>query len=126
MKQLLSPLLLLLFLLSGNAALASENEEIQYLLSFIGASDCIFIRNGDEHPSKEASEHLEMKYNHVKKRIQTAEDFIDKIASKSSLSRRQYTVRCNEVIFPTKRWLEEALVSHRTSTGKQKIPPKKP
>lgn len=120
MKQLLSSLLLLLFLLSGNAASASGNEEIQYLLSFISGSDCIFIRNGDEHPPKEASEHLEMKYNHIKKRIHTAEDFIDKIASKSSLSRKQYTVRCDEVIIPTKQWLQEALRLHRTLTKRHK------
>ena len=119
MKQVFSYLLLLV-LLSGNAASASENEEIQYLLSFISASDCVFIRNGDEHPAQEASEHLEMKYNYAKGRIHTAEDFIDKIASKSSLSRRQYTVRCDEVIIPTKRWLDNALESHRTATGTHK------
>jgi len=120
MKSLFHSLLLLFFLFFGNVVSASENEDIQYLLSFIRSSDCVFIRNGDEHPSKEASEHLEMKYNHVKKRIHTAEDFIDKIASKSSLSRKQYTVQCGEVLLPTKQWLEEALKSHRTTTGTHK------
>ena len=116
MKYLLQYLLILCFLFSRSVASASENIEIQQLLTFISSSDCIFIRNGGEHPAQEAREHLEMKYNHVKKRIHTAEDFIDKIASKSSLSRKQYTVRCGEVILPTRQWLEEALESYRTST----------
>ena len=100
-------------LLHGNSVLAVENEEIEYLLSYIAASDCIFIRNGTEHQPKDAREHLEMKYNHVKSRIATAEDFINKVASKSSLSRRKYQIRCGDIQLPTKVWLEQALASHR-------------
>lgn len=113
MKYLLCGLLALGFLFSWHFAVAADDEEIQYLLSFIGASDCVFIRNDDEHSAKEAKEHLEMKYNHVKRRIKTAEDFISKVASKSSLSRRQYKVRCGDVLFPTEQWLTDALESHR-------------
>ncbi|MBU0961142.1 MAG: DUF5329 domain-containing protein, partial [Proteobacteria bacterium] len=76
----------------GNLSHAADNEEINYLLSYLSDSGCTFIRNGNEHQAQEAREHLEMKYNHAKGRIKTAEDFIDKIASKSSLSRRQYEV----------------------------------
>ena len=119
MKHLLCRLLALSFFLSGHFAMAADNQEIQYLLSFIEASDCVFIRNGEEHPAKEAKEHLEMKYNHVKRHIKTAEDFIDKVASKSSLSKRPYKVRCGDVLIPTKQWLREALESHRTSKGSQ-------
>ncbi len=118
-KVQLALILLLLFI--GNFSLAADNEEINYLLSYLGESGCIFIRNGDEHQSNEAREHLEMKYNHAKRRIKTAEDFIDKIASKSSLSRRQYQVRCaDKKKLPSKQWLEEALTYHRESVKEQK------
>jgi len=98
-------------------ATAAEDKEIVFLLSSIADSDCIFIRNGDEHQAKAASEHLEMKYNHVKGRIKSAEDFIDKIASKSSFSGRPYEVQCNSVKLSTKQWLEETLATHRASTS---------
>jgi len=120
MKSLLQSFILLLFLFFANGVFASDSEEIQYLLSFISSSNCTFIRNGNEHPAAKAREHLEMKYNHAKRRIHTAEDFIDKIASRSSLSRKQYTIRCGTTILPTKQWLEEALKLHRTSTEKNK------
>ena len=103
-----------------NFVIAQENEEIEYLLSFIAGSDCIFIRNGEEHSAIEARKHLEMKYNHVKKRIKTAEDFINKIATKSSLSRKLYKVSCAGVLLPTKSWLETALSHHRISLENQK------
>ncbi len=112
--------LILALLFTGNDIFAAENEEIDYLLSYLGDSGCTFIRNGDEHPAKEAKEHLEMKYNHAKRRIKTAEDFINKIASKSSLSRKQYKVRCADVQLPSKQWLERALASHRGSGNEQR------
>ena len=120
MKYLMFIFFLCLFL-PWNFVLAAENEEIEYLLSFIAASDCIFIRNGTEHPPEDAREHLEMKYNHVKKRIKTADVFIDKIASKSSITRRKYQVRCKGEQFPTEQWLEQALASYRLSAGYQGI-----
>jgi hypothetical protein len=104
-------LMALLFL--GNLAIAAENEEIEFLLSYVANSDCTFLRNGDPHEAQEASKHLERKYNHVRSRIKTAEDFIVKIASKSSLSGRLYEVRCANEQLPTKQWLRKALASHR-------------
>jgi len=104
----------------NNFVIAKENEEIAYLLSFIADSDCIFIRNNEEHSAKDARKHLEMKYNHVKKRIKTAEDFINKIATKSSLTRKLYQVSCAGVLLPTKSWLEEALAHRRASMENQR------
>ncbi len=115
----LSLILFFVLFFPGNFVIAAESDEIEYLLYFVGGSDCIFIRNGGEYQAKEAREHLEMKYNHVKRRIKTAEDFIDKIASKSSLSGRQYEVRCDGVKFQTSQWLREALASYRVSVENQ-------
>jgi len=107
------------FFYPQNFVIADENGEIEYLLSFIAGSDCIFIRNNEEHSAIEARKHLEMKYNHVKKRIKTAEDFINKIATKSSLTRKSYKVRCAGVLLPTKSWLEDALAHRRGSLKNQ-------
>ncbi len=115
----LSLILFFVLFFPGNFVIAAESDEIEYLLYFVGGSDCIFIRNGGEYQAKEAREHLEMKYNHVKRRIKTAEDFIDKIASKSSLSGRQYEVRCDGVKLQTSQWLREALASYRVSVENQ-------
>lgn len=109
-----------LLVFMGNLSHAADNEEINYLLSYLGDSGCTFIRNGSEHRAQEARDHLEMKYNHAKGRIKTAEDFIDKLASQSSLSRKPYEVRCADVQLPSKQWLDEALAFHRASSDKQK------
>jgi len=98
---------------TGNISWSSESEEINYLLTHLENSGCIFIRNGDDHDAKDAREHLEMKYNYAKRRIKTAEDFIDKIASKSSLSRKIYKVQCGNEIMPSEQWLYHALAAHR-------------
>jgi len=112
---------LLIFFFCVDSAFAAENEEIEYLLSYVAVSNCIFIRNGKEHQAKDASEHLRMKYNYAKKYIKTADDFIDKIASKSSITRRKYGIRCENVQLPAEQWLKEALASHRISIEDQSI-----
>lgn len=105
-------------ILCVNSVMAGEQEDIEYLLSYVAESNCVFIRNGKEHQSREASEHLAMKYNYVKARIKTADAFINTIASKSSLSRKPYTIRCEKDTqpFPVQQWLTEALAAHRATT----------
>jgi len=112
--KVITCIITLIFFSTAASAVAEEQDEIEYLLSFVAESNCIFIRNGKEHQAKAASEHLAMKYNHVRGRIKTAENFIDKIASKSSLTRRAYTIRCNgKQAVPTQQWLRGALQSYR-------------
>ena len=93
MKFIYQYILVLCVIFYGTTSFAVDNHEIDYLLSYLAESGCTFIRNGDEHEAKEARDHLEMKSNHVKKRIKTAGDFIDKIGSKSSMSRKPYEVQ---------------------------------
>jgi hypothetical protein len=57
------------------------------------AEGVVFIRNGAEHSAKDAAAHLRSKWNAAGGEIKTADDFIDKIASKSSLSGEPYRVR---------------------------------
>jgi hypothetical protein len=70
-----------------------EHSKIVYLLDAIGSSDLEFIRNGVEYTGKEAKAHLEEKMAFVNGRIRTAEDFINYIASESSVTGISYYVQ---------------------------------
>lgn len=91
----------------------ADESEIKYLLEFVNSSGCTFIRNGKEYPSDKASEHLEFKYSKVKKRVKTTEVFIEKIASKSSMTGRKYRVSCSGNDLDAEEWLKAALKSYR-------------
>ena len=97
------------------AATAGESaeQEIRYLLDFVSASGCTFIRNGQEHDSVEAADHLRLKYERGRRYASSAENFIDRLASESSWSGKAYTVRCGESRETSGRWLHRALAEHR-------------
>ena len=71
-------------------------REIAHLLDYLEASKCAFSRNGSWHTSTEARAHLEEKYRLLKGRSDavTAEDFLARVATASSLSGVPYQVRC--------------------------------
>jgi hypothetical protein len=72
----------------------SEDQKIEHLIRFIRSlKGTTFIRNGSEHSPTAAADHLQMKREKAGSRIQTAKDFIDKIASKSSISGEYYLIR---------------------------------
>ena len=102
-----------IFFLSSSFTVAGENDEIEFLLSFVSDSGCTFIRNGKEYQGSEAREHLEKKYNFAKSRINSAEDFIIKIASQSSLSKKPYLIECQGKKSLTGEWMSNALNQHR-------------
>jgi hypothetical protein len=78
----------------GGAGPTFEQYKIARLLSAVEAAEGdVFIRNGTEHSAKEAAEHLRTKWNTAGDEITTAQQFIDEIASKSSLSGESYRVR---------------------------------
>lgn len=84
---------LLLFTATVYSQTDSKTEQtIQYLLSRIADSSLIFIRNNETYPPRDAAEHINNKYQHFKDEIKTAEDFIEKCATKSLLSGRYYQV----------------------------------
>ena len=93
---------------------ASMLEEIDHLLNFIKTSDCIFIRNSSRHDSEEAVKHIEKKYNYLKKRIKSTEDFIQGAATKSSLSGKPYMIICNGREMITADWLRAELKRYRS------------
>ena len=92
---------------------SSTQEEISYLLSQIAQSDCQFIRNSKIHSPEQALEHINRKYNHLKNRIETAEQFITYAASRSSITGSDYLIRCGAVTTTSRQWLEEQLRVYR-------------
>ncbi len=77
----------------GDGSVDNEQEKIYYLLDKIEESGAIFVRNGAEHTSKKAREHLELKLQRGAKYAKTAEDFIENLASKSSFTGESYTMK---------------------------------
>lgn len=108
---------LALLTVASAAPPAIAQTEINYLLGFIESSGCEFYRNGSWYDSKRAQAHLRDKYQILAAddQISTAEDFIEKAATKSSLSGRPYQVRCGggEAV-TSNRWLREVLTHYRT------------
>lgn len=97
--------------------------EIDHLLEFVGTSGCEFYRNGSWYDSRQARAHLRYKYEALMAgdRIQIAEDFIDKAASKSGASGRPYEVRCakGSTAVPAGQWLREELTRYRAKQTHQ-------
>ena len=74
-----------------------EEEKINLLIKYVaGLQGATFIRNGDEYSAKAAAEHLQMKRKKAGSRIKTAREFIDGLASESSLSGEAYKIRMKD------------------------------
>ena len=100
----------ILALVSGLSEADTAEAEIEYLLNTVGESDCTFIRNGKSHDAADARSHLEMKYGRGKRWVDSAEQFIERIASESSFSGDPYQIDCpNQPPQPTGDWLTEQL-----------------
>lgn len=92
---------------------ADTTEEVQFLLTFIEKSGCKFIRNGSEHSAEDARKHIERKYDYLGDRIESADEFIRKAASKSSFSGKVYKVECGDQKISSEQWLTTALQDYR-------------
>ena len=74
-----------------------EAKKIELLIARLEAmQDTVFIRNGKDHSSNRAAEHLRFKWRKAGKRIHTAEDFIELCGSRSSISGRAYKIRFSD------------------------------
>lgn len=101
--------------LAASPALAGDDHdaEVQYLLGYVERSGCSFERNGTEHDSADAADHLRLKYRRGGKYVDSAEQFIDRLATESSWTGRPYTVTCDGVTHRSGEWLHQALDAHR-------------
>ncbi len=92
--KILYCLLLSLVLLPVATLADTLDDEIDYLISSVGKSGCTFIRNGKRYSRKDARAHLKSKRRRNAHLIDSAEEFIEKIASKSSTSGKVYLISC--------------------------------
>jgi len=101
---------------AGAAPPAFAVTEINYLLDSLAASGCEFYRNGTWYDAKRAQAHLRLKYDAMaaSDQIDTADDFVNKVASGSSLSGQAYEVRCSgRAPMKTREWLSAMLARYR-------------
>jgi hypothetical protein len=118
----MQPFLLALLLLPG-LAWADEptpiaRQEIAHLVDYLKNSNCQFNRNGSWHSSSDAAKHLDQKYQYLLKKglASTAEEFIERAGTQSSISGQPYQVRCHaESPAASKTWLSTELTAYRAA-----------
>ena len=91
-------------------------EEVQYLLNYLGTSNCQFYRNGEWYGPEKAKEHLDRKYKYLLKKslIHNTEEFIAYGGTQSSASGEPYQVRCGSAqAVPSAQWLSSELTRYR-------------
>lgn len=72
----------------------TEEQKINHLIAYVQQlHNATFIRNDEEHTAAKAAEHLKLKKNKAGNQLKTALDFIEKIASKSSITGKPYFIR---------------------------------
>ncbi len=94
----------------------SARGEIESLLSRLASSGCQFKRNGSWHTAVEAQAHLRRKLDYLENKgaIASAEQFIERAATQSSISGKQYQVQCgNHTPVPSSQWLHTELQALR-------------
>lgn len=109
----------LILLLTGSLAFntsfafADMESEINHLLNYVEKSSCSFIRNGSAHSGPDARDHIVIKYNYFKDRINSTEQFIEYAATKSTMSGKRYKVLCDSKEYLTAQWLNDELQKYR-------------
>lgn len=102
-----------LSLASGTAPSDSlARREVDGILSRLRISGCRFQRNGSWYDAGVASDHLARKRKHLAEHggFASAEEFIDKVGSASSLTGRPYMVQCaDRPAEPSGNWLRGQL-----------------
>ena len=94
---------------------ADADTEIRALIQAVAESECEFNRNGSLHSAEAAAAHLELKYSRGKRYADSAEAFIERLASKSSWSGKPYQMICDGQTQPTGDWLTATLQDIRAT-----------
>ena len=75
----------------------TETKKIESLIEAVEQMDgATFIRNGTEHDTKEAADHLRRKWKAAGDKVKTAEEFVEHLASKSSTTGKPYEIRLSD------------------------------
>lgn len=117
-KNTLALILLLssVFSFAQAAEPAATKAEIAHLFSTLEASNCQFYRNGSWYVTKDASAHLQSKYRYLQDNdlVPSAEKFIERAATESSLSGKAYQIKCSDnVAQASAPWFKAALLRYR-------------
>ena len=108
---------------------AQAERETEQLIQALAGSGCKFERNGSWYDADEAQAHLRKKLAYLRKRdlADTAELFIERAASQSSLSGKPYHVRCGGgAATPAAAWLRARLVQLRNAKPPSPATPPSP
>ena len=100
---------------------ARAQAEIRHLLDYVATPGCQFNRNGSWHAGDEARSHLQKKYDYLVKRdlVTDAESFIKGAATGSSMSGKEYLVKCGgDKPVASAVYMKEELARFRTRAGK--------
>jgi hypothetical protein len=102
-----------------NSAISpATSAEITFLLDAVSSSACEFRRNGSWYGGPAAAGHLRDKYRYFadKQQIASAEQFIERAATRSEMSGLAYELRCRGVAtVPLASWLRDQLAQHRAT-----------
>ena len=105
---------------------ARVRSEIVALLGVVEHSGCSFMRNGSWYSSADARKMLEHKLNEALGSpggVTSTEQFIEKSASRSSMSGKPYVVQCAEAkAVESGPWLMSKLVAMRSSNATRPPP----
>jgi hypothetical protein len=103
------------------AQMLSENDKIEKLISSLrDIGDARFIRNEQEHTVDQAITHLSRKWQWKKAEINTAQDFIAIVGSKSSTTGKAYLIRYSDGSeITSEQWFRKQLEIIEKSPNKQ-------
>lgn len=99
--------------------------EIEGLLGRLEVSGCEFQRNGAWYSATEAKAHLLVKLSYLEDRgmVASAEQFIERAATQSSMTGRSYLVRCASAApVPSSVWLSAQLQLMRSARPGKSAP----
>lgn len=99
MKTFLSAICLILILsFPFPVSLAQHfEEEINYLIDRVGRDGCSFVRNDRRYRGRDARSHLRSKLERNAHLVNSAEDFISKLASTSATTGNPYIISCRNL-----------------------------
>ena len=90
--------------------------EVVALLGELRTSSCRFNRNGSWYDGAEASQHLNKKYDYLRSKLSSTEQFIETGGSTSSMSGKPSLVKCGDAKAVTSgQWLSTKLKALRKS-----------
>jgi hypothetical protein len=127
MRQLLVLLMTGVVVAASFAASPSPvaRAEIEGLLGRLEVSGCEFQRNGTWYSATEAKAHLLVKLSYLEDRgmVASAEQFIERAATQSSMTGRSYLVRCASAApVPSSVWLSAQLQLMRSARPGKSAP----